>query len=139
MGDFNNDGKPDTGFAEVELYCDGGSYGFVGVKLGLGNGSFAPPLNKRTAESCAYNGVVSGDFTEDGNLDLLAYDLDTFNLFPGRGTGKFGPEESQSALTVYACVPVVGDLNNDGLPDVVAFSGASFAVWLDVVGAKRSH
>jgi hypothetical protein len=139
VGDFNNDGKPDTGFAEVELYCDGASYGFVGVKLGLGDGHFGRPFIRHTDDRCAYGGVVSGDFTGDDNLDLLAYNEDIFFLFPGLGNGKFGPKESQNVPNANLFVPVVGDLNNDGLPDVVTYAGESFTVWLDPAGSKESQ
>jgi hypothetical protein len=58
-GDFNQDGKPDIVVA---------SSGFASVLLSHGNGAFTAVTNKTL---WAARWVATGDFNNDGNLDLL--------------------------------------------------------------------
>ena len=131
VGDFNNDGIPDLVSA---------NYGSnsVSILLGSSNGTF------QTAQSFTAGsfpiGVAVGDFNGDGNLDVAV--ANNGNNLPGGnlailfgngdGTLQAPVNYSTQGSPFYVAV---GDLNGDGLPDVVVAShGASILVFLNTAG-----
>jgi hypothetical protein len=75
--------------------------------------------------------VVAADFNRDGNIDLAVspFGSNGVQVFLGRGDGTFGPPveyapgEGPTGLAV-------GDLNNDGNPDIVISNDAGVIVLL---------
>jgi flagellin len=118
LGDFNEDGILDAlalsdQFFEIRYY------------QGLGNGTFQPS----SATNIGFNSVgrfhdlATGDFNGDGNLDYaVSTDFGSINtvLHFGQGNGTFS---GVLTLGVNAHHQAVGDLNNDGRPDLVGVSG----------------
>jgi hypothetical protein len=87
---------------------------------GRGDGTFAPPVFYSTAFTAGATSMVVGDFTGDGNLDLIVFggNAPQAELFKGNGDGTFQkgivfatPENTRNAAAV--------DLNGDGKLDLV--------------------
>lgn len=86
--------------------------------------AFAAPLSLATG--CCLTQMAVGDFNGDGHLDLLPNDFDTTSggstrLRAGDGRGNFGFDLNNGALggPGNQAFIAVGDLNDDGKPDVV--------------------
>jgi hypothetical protein len=118
--DFNGDGKPDLAAA------DSGS-GTVSVILGKGDGSFAPRVHYRTSAS-PYD-VDAPDLNGDGSPDAVTAGDGPLAVFLNDGTGVLHRVQS---LAPRAFAVASGDVNGDGITDVVAASAArrDFAVLL---------
>ncbi|SHH95378.1 trypsin-like serine protease [Streptomyces sp. 3214.6] len=102
------------------------SAGALWVYPGKGNGTFAAPVKNGTGWN-QYNVVRGhGDFSFDGKTDLLARNKTTGELFLYKGNGT--PTASFAARikvatwtnTTYNVIATVGDVNGDGLADVLA-------------------
>ncbi|HEV3278818.1 MAG TPA: FG-GAP-like repeat-containing protein [Terriglobia bacterium] len=128
VGDFNNDGKPDLASANYDSNN-------VSILLGNGNGSF------QTAQNYAAGSypisVAVGDFNGDGNLDLAVanngnnHPGGSLSILFGNGNGTFQAPVNYSVQGAPYYV-AVGDLNGDGLPDVVLVGhGGPVQVYLD--------
>ncbi|MBC7820484.1 MAG: VCBS repeat-containing protein [Planctomycetaceae bacterium] len=129
VADFNNDGHLDLAMASYfQNYETGEFYGAVGVNMSNGDGTF------RAATHPFNNGLVlsvaAGDFNNDGNSDLAVNFLApgfSFGEFYGQhevllGNGQGG--FTAAGMSGYAhgealLSPAVGDLNRDGILDVV--------------------
>jgi trimeric autotransporter adhesin len=80
-------------------------------------------------------GLISGDFNNDGNLDLaVAINTKTqaFAILLGDGTGKYTMAPA-SATTIKGTPVLVQDFNQDGLPDLLlsgTLGSSSFSVLL---------
>jgi archaellum component FlaF (FlaF/FlaG flagellin family) len=118
-GDFNKDGKLDV----VMITGNGFS-----LALGNGDGTFQAPVTYAT--QLAYSLAVA-DFNGDGNLDLVVANLDpsTVSVYLGNGDGTFqAPIDSNTTDGSYFVV--VGDFNNDEIPDLAVIDPPYISVLL---------
>src|SRR5439155_1345431 len=120
VGDFNGDGASDLAVADIDSDK-------VSVLLSRGDGTFQPAANY--AVGMAPVSVAVADFDGDAKLDLVVANDDVWDVsnltytngisvLLGNGDGKFQPAVSFGAGTSPRSV-AVGDLNNDGKPDLV--------------------
>lgn len=120
-GDVNGDGHPDLVTAGA---------GGIDLLLNNGNGTFAY-YSVISAIASSWVGLV--DVDGDGKLDLVVVtgtgSATTATVYLGSGTGTF-TEASQFALG-GATTLKFADINNDGLPDIVADEGLTTGVWLN--------
>ncbi|MBZ5656603.1 MAG: Ig-like domain repeat protein [Acidobacteriia bacterium] len=118
--DLNGDGHPDLAVANF--------FNGVGVLLGNGDGTFRTPVVYNSGGFEAFS-VVSSDLNGDGKPDLaVAYWCESTNscnngvirVLLGNGDGTFQAPVSYSSGAYQAYSVVIGDLNGDGKPDLVA-------------------
>ncbi|MGE5192703.1 MAG: FG-GAP-like repeat-containing protein [Deltaproteobacteria bacterium] len=123
LGDFNEDGNLDLIVSNLD--------GDAGILLGNGDGTFA--ARQGLAVGVATRDVDVADLNSDGHLDLIAGSA--FNNYVrvllGDGDGTFQPAQTAATFTVgglpaEVVAQAVGDVNGDGVPDLVA---ASQQVW----------
>jgi len=114
--DLNGDGHLDLAVASEGLY--------VSVLLGNGNGSFQPSVNYGGGTDV---GMVAGDFTGNGRLDLALVDTVTqgVDLLLNIGKGAF---EAARFFTLASDVSeegvVAADFNGDGKLDLATSGGS---------------
>jgi hypothetical protein len=122
LGDFNGDGVPDavtTGESGIWLF------------IGTGGGAFSPGELISVPTNGEGGQVAVADFNHDGNLDLAVTTPTGFAILLGNGNGTFGPPEEFAAPASGGWI-AVGDLNLDGLPDVVLVTSlTSSSVYLN--------
>jgi hypothetical protein len=117
-GDFTNDGIADL----IAVWADGTMH----LYPGLGNGQVGSGVTVTTGGNTWKNikRLTAGDFTGDGNADVLAIWTDgTMHLYPGLGNGQL---DSGATVTTggsaWSTVPqlVAGDFDHDGIADALA-------------------
>lgn len=124
-GDLNRDGKPDLVVANSGATFGNGPAG-VSVFLNTGTGFQSP---KNIAVGSIVQSVAIADVNLDGNPDLIvadAGDLLTSNpggvwVLLGAGNGSFQTPKSLPVGS-YPNWVSVGDVNNDGKPDLVVIT-----------------
>ncbi len=123
-GDFNGDGIPDIIVASQ-------SDNDVTVLLGHANGTFTAAPGSPYATGLDTVAVASGDFNNDGKLDIVAvnHDSQTVSILLGNGNGTF-----QSAVNVTGLYNIsaiaVADFNRDGKLDVVVTTQGGNGVYV---------
>ncbi len=116
IGDFNNDGAPDS----AVLTSDGAV--ILLVNVGMGSHNLTTPISGLNHPG----GMVAGDFDGDGNLDLAIADTQDSQvaLYRGRGDGTFYPAVNYS--TGNPCYAIAaGDFNGDGIADLITENGSN--------------
>jgi hypothetical protein len=136
MGDFNRDGIADT--AEITLPEEGHpGPAVLTVSLGRAGGS----VNKITYGPVpGHNpqGIVAGDFNNDGIPDLIVGDDDgEMTLYLGDGTGRMVPAGDVAHLSSVVSM-AVADFNHDGIPDVAVSDWRSSSVTVFLGTGKGS-
>ena len=127
--DFNHDGNYDLAVVEN---------GQLHTWLGNGKGGFA------SGPSQQVNGtrIALGDFDGDGNADLLVYEdpaaISTAYVYYGDGTGNF-PDSIALSLPEGDAAFSAGDVNSDGISDVMAVDPAAAASRVFVFYGDRSR
>jgi hypothetical protein len=124
LGDLNGDGKLDVAFTSHD------SYG-VTVLTGDGKGSLtkAPnsPIVMKSGQHPHTHGLAVADMNRDNKLDLVTCnnaDNDISIAFgDGRGNFTLAPQTFPVGPSPYPFG--VGDVNNDGWPDIVATASAT--------------
>lgn len=126
IGDLNNNGVPDI----VVTYQSGSRR--VGVSLGLGGRAFLPTVDYSTLNSA--DQLDLGDINGDGFLDIITAGnrnngTDTGHSIAvlynnAQGFGFFWPAVGVERLNTPQMVRV-GDLNHDGLSDIVVLGYVS--------------
>ena len=117
-GDFNGDGRNDIVFT-----TGGNSPTVIGLFLQQGDGSFGPLATLPTYDSPAV--VVAADLNGDGRTDVVVGHIgwNAVGVYLQRGDGTLAAEERFESTYGNFSVDglAVGDLNADGLPDIVSF------------------
>jgi hypothetical protein len=131
-----------TGNGRQDL-VSAGQDGSLVVLSNLGHRSFrAAP----TTHSPHAAGIVSGDFNGDGKPDVAVVNLPpckapcsgSVTVFPGTGEAWFNPGKTYH-IGMHGAAIAVGDLNGDGIPDLVVTNAtpgdhADLSVLLGVKG-----
>jgi hypothetical protein len=113
LRDFNNDGKPDLALLNSNTRN-------VVVLLGDGQGGFTPSAT--FGAGAIARGLVSADFNNDGNLDLVVRGQSSgLELYLGNGQGGFTQSATGIGGNVVNVLFTTGDFNGDGIADLALF------------------
>ena len=132
LGDFNNDQVPDL--FVIDAAGIGQSF------AGNGDGSFSAEGNAVPASDLflVTPPFVSGDFDNDGNIDiatrLSTVGPDVILFLWGDGHGNFTRQLIASDQSFYLST---GDINGDGLIDILASEGIGYLIVIEVPESKR--
>jgi hypothetical protein len=122
VGDFNRDGNMDFAVESSDFGTN------LIVYLGNGDGTFTGPEETGNWMQGSPAWLVTGDFNNDGILDIAA-PFDPIVILLGNGDGTFTQPTSQPTTTmVDPRSSVAGDFNGDGIPDLAFADSGSTAL-----------
>ncbi len=119
--DFNGDGKLDLAVGLPNVGNTGNGFA---VLLGNGNGTFQTPQMFSTPKKPS--AIAVGSLTKGGPPSIaLNYSFaNEVYLYFGNGSGGFsGPKRLSLPGAGFVAGFVIGDVNGDGLPDLISSSG----------------
>jgi flagellin len=133
LGDLNGDGILDLATAGYQS-----TSGRTTIRLGKGDGTFGTAVSY-TAEIFGSHALVLGDLNHDGILDLVTagtadsshHNVGAATIRIGNGDGSFGAASTYIATDFdnASYSVTLGDLNGDGMLDMVMGGGYSGSGW----------
>lgn len=124
-GDFNGDGKLDLAIVDQCPASEECTTKEILIFLGKGDGTFleqnGPPTIQPDISGSQTAVLTSGDFNDDGKLDLVIVEANLLYVFLGNGDGSFTSGYSGTVGDGTAAI-VTGDFNGDGALDLAALS-----------------
>ncbi len=116
LADFRNTGFPDTVISDA-------NNGEIYYVQNIGGGQFAPAV---TVGGWRALNISAADLNHDGKLDLITADEASITVALGNGGGGFTISGKYSFVNTGNGIPqmVVSDLNSDGKPDLLVWSGS---------------
>jgi RNA polymerase sigma factor (sigma-70 family) len=128
LADVNRDGIVDliTSSAETD----------IAIHLGLGNGTFSPTPSAVIPAGLCAAGAIPVDLDGDGQLELIARQTDhdvpaRRKIFRCTGPLQWTDVTRQCGLSEEGSVHGVGDLNQDGHPDLICVEGQEIVIYLN--------
>jgi len=130
LADFNGDNRPDLAISDSNRATANAPTSNLSVLFNNGFGGFVAATQLPVSSNVAF--VAAADFNMDGNMDLVTAPTGKIAVLAGDGAGGFAaPVEYASGLASSGIFSnLVGDINNDTYPDVIATAlagAASFA------------
>lgn len=119
LGDVNGDGIQDA--------LSVGQFGSMQLFLGKGDGTFsAPSVAGQLGQGTA---IELSDVNGDGHLDIIGTSRpnNEVRVFLGAGDGTFSAAPSISTTNPYRLA--MGDVNGDGVPDILSAGTAGISVF----------
>jgi flagellin len=131
---YNGRGLFFSEFGDLRLQGSYGASGGIQSNLGgaIGTGTFGSVSTQGTTSS---GGLRTADLNGDGNIDLIRGENVSTIVQLGRGDGTFGAETSFNS-TIIANATEVGDVNGDGILDIVNFGTAGGSAKISVLTGK---
>jgi hypothetical protein len=134
LNDFNHDGNLDVVVTfmrpEIPYWPLPESYKLMFLLFGDGNGNLGNLVSYRLYPMAPYHGLDTGDFNEDGNVDV-ALTLwgsgyrQNFRVYPGNDSGELGAPVDWPTGAPYSRLLKAVDLNSDGHLDVIVTQEAN--------------
>ncbi len=124
LADVNGDGRLDV------ITANAGS-NTVGILAGLTGGGLGPATFYPVGAGSTPNAVVVADVNEDGRLDIVTanYGTNSVGVLLGAAGGSFAPANTYGVGAASGPYGVaVGDVDNDGHPDIVSANYGSHTV-----------
>jgi subtilisin family serine protease len=134
VGDVNGDGKNDVAFARGWAMYDKGTDYYLHVSHQNSSGSLNSPVDYLAGTRPGYiNSIAVGDVNNDGRADAIIAVTDDnapqsgyIGIFYQNEAGTLDPMVKYP--TSHSSLVRIGDLNNDGLPDVASIGGKTDTV-----------
>jgi hypothetical protein len=107
---------------DVDLVTALSNANMASVYLNNGDGSFAGAVHYYGSSAGGLNSIAAADLDLDGDVDVVGAGGDSIYVNLNKGDGTFGINSWISYASPGAYSIRVGDLNNDGSPDLAAGS-----------------
>jgi len=120
--DFNGDGKPDLNLGD--MLANTTSSATQSVAFNLGNGIFSAPV------AVPNSSPIIADFNRDGRMDIINVSGMQIVVSLGQSNNTFVPVTTTLHLPFDTGLFNVGDVNNDGKPDLVINYRDHLEIWL---------
>ena len=135
-GDFNEDGIIDLAVTRTST----GVVPNVAILLGIGNGTFAPPVFYASGGNNAFH-LKLGDFNGDGWDDLVVSNSASNNIgvLIGNGNATFDPVVTYLTGGTDPMGVNVGDFNMDGFTDIVVANNNTGTTGAGNVGVLQGN